>query len=186
MRIEEELARSELLLATWASSRIDVQSTTLHVSHEERAVRMAGAAASTGTALVSNGAVGADLIRLPAGARFAPHTHPGHHILVVVAGEGTITHAGEVRRTVAGQAYLIEGAVPHGVGAITDHVILAVGAPHKRIDASDRMVLVGYEEVISPEGDLHCLLCGVFAELPQRLHDRDCPHCPCPSCAGLR
>jgi quercetin dioxygenase-like cupin family protein len=187
VRIDRDVVSvPELTLVTWASSDIGAHGTTLSVGHEARPLRMPGTAHSTGLPLVSNGTVGADLIRLPAGARFAPHTHPGHHILVVVAGEGTITYHGQVQRTVAGQAYLVEGAVPHGVGAISDHVILAVGSPHKRLDAPDRMALVGYEEVIAPDGDLHCLLCDITAQLPDRLHDHHCPHCPCARCAGLR
>ncbi|WP_067463694.1 condensation domain-containing protein [Actinomadura macra] len=116
--------------------------------------------------------VGADVIRLPGRAGFAPHTHPGHHVLAVLAGIGTITYGGQVHRTEAGQIYLVEGEVPHAVGAISDHLILAVGAPHKPVDSAERMDLVPYTEVLVPDGDLDCLICEVSARLPGRLHSR--------------
>lgn len=177
-------ARADLLIVSWAESEIDADLTRLVVAHGERPVAMHGAAQATGRSLVSNGDLGADIIRLAAGAGFAPHTHPGDHLLAVIAGQGTITYDGRIYRTRAGQIYLIEGAVPHAVGAITDHVILAVGAPHKAVDAVDRMALVAYEEVIAAEGDLDCSICNRSAALPARLHDLGCPHCPCSRCVS--
>ncbi|PZT72933.1 cupin domain-containing protein [Streptomyces sp. AC1-42W] len=138
---------------------------------------------STGLGLVSNGTVGADVIRLPAGASFPPHTHPGHHLLVVLGGQGTITYNGRVYPTGAGEIYLVEGSVTHAVGAITDHVILAMGAPHMPVDSDTRMAVVAYEEVLSEVGNLHCLLCDTKSRLPEYLHDVGCPHCPCHTCA---
>jgi mannose-6-phosphate isomerase-like protein (cupin superfamily) len=140
---------------------------------------------ATGEKLVSNGFLGGDIIRLGAGDGFVPHTHPGDHLLVVVGGRGTITYGGKVFPTRAGEIYLIEGLVPHAVGAITDHVILAVGAPHRPLDALDRMTPVAYEAVTAAVDELHCLLCDIHAGYPQRLHDAGCPHCPCFDCRPL-
>ena len=176
--------REHLDIVTWAKSSMSDDHTDLRIEHGELPVRMHGALAATGTGLVSNGAVGADLIRLPARAGFVPHTHPGHHILIVVAGVGTITYDGRVYETHAGQTYLIEGEVPHAVGAITDHLIVAVGAPHKAVDADDRMAAVAYEEVIAPDGDLTCMICDRQAVAPTRLHTVGCDHCPCQECVG--
>lgn len=162
----------------------DGDATVLRVGHHVRPVTMHGAEGATGEGLVSNGALGADIIRLGAGKGFAPHTHPGHHLLIVIAGAGTITYDGVVYPTRAGQIYLVEGLVPHAVGAITDHVILAAGSPHKAVDAEDRMALVDYEEVVGEVGDLHCLICGEVASAPTRLHDVGCEHCPCHACVG--
>jgi quercetin dioxygenase-like cupin family protein len=178
-------AQAELAIVDWADAEIGEDATTLTVGHGPRPTEMHGARDATGKSLVTNGAVGADIIRVPAGGGFAPHTHPGHHLLIVLAGEGTITYDGDVIPTRAGQIYLIEGEVPHAVGAITDHVILAAGSPHKPVDSVDRMALVDYEEVISPIGDLRCLICEKSAPAPVRLHDVDCPHCPCHTCVGL-
>jgi len=155
----------------------------LQIEHGRRPVKMHGANA-TGESLVTNGAIGADIIRLPAGYGFSPHTHPGHHVLAVLGGRGTITYAGRVYETTAGQIYLVEGLVPHAVGAISDHVILAVGSPHRTVDSEERMTLVEYQAVVSPVGDLHCLICDKRSRMPRLLHEEECPHCPCPTCAG--
>lgn len=146
-----------------------------------RAVKMAHSAA-TGAELVTNGTLGVDVIRLAAGDGFTPHTHPGDHLLIVVGGQGTITYDGKVYPTRAGQVYMVEGSIPHAVGAITDHVILAVGCPHKRVDSDDRMAPVAYQEVVADIKTLHCLICEKIAVYPERLHAKGCPHCPCVEC----
>jgi len=137
---------------------------------------------ATGEALVSNGLLGADIIRLAAGDGFVPHTHLGDHLLIVIGGEGTITCGGRILPTRAGDVFMIEGQIPHAVGAITDHVILAVGSPHRPIESADRMTEVDYEEIATEIQTLHCLICDLRAQLPDRLHHRGCPHCPCPAC----
>ncbi len=174
--------QEDLVIARWAQAAIGADATCLDISHAPRPVAMHGAAA-TGLGLVTNQTIGADLIRLPGGAGFPPHTHPGHHVLVVVAGKGTITYGGRVYPTEAGQIYLVEGEVSHAVGAITDHVILAVGAPHMPVDSHERMAVVPYQEVLSEIGDLNCLICDRKSSMPALLHDIGCPHCPCHDCA---
>jgi len=174
-----------LEIATWAKKTLSPERTGLHVEHAPLPVAVHGTSSASGRELVTNGDIGADLIRLPAGAGFVPHTHPGHHILTIVAGIGTMTYGGRIYETHAGQTLLIEGGIPHAVGAITDHVILAVGAPHKRIGADDRMVPVAYEEVVADDGELTCLICGSTAGPPRFLHSVGCPHCPCRTCAGM-
>ena len=79
---------------------------------------------------------------------------------------------------------MIEGSVPHAVGAITDHVILAVGSPHKPVGSTERMAPVEYREVVATFGDLKCLVCGRSAHYPVMLHDVGCEHCPCAACGG--
>ncbi len=179
---QAEVSPEELSIVQWARATIDDSRTLLEIPHGRRPVQMRGAQA-TGLGLVSNGLVGADLIRLPAGAGFPPHTHPGHHVLVVLGGVGTITHNGRVHRTQAGQIYLVEGSVSHAVGAITDHVILAIGAPHMPVESDERMSVVEYGEVRSRVGDLHCMICEVNSTVPDYLHDVGCAHCPCQACA---
>lgn len=153
----------------------------LSVSLTERPSKMAHSSA-TGEGLVSNGYLGADVIHVQAGKGFVPHTHPGDHLLIIVGGEGTITYDGKIYPTHAGQIYMIEGRVPHAVGAITDHVILAVGAPHRPIDSEDRMKPVEYQEVTANIDELHCLICDVKSQLPNKLHNTGCSHCPCYDC----
>jgi quercetin dioxygenase-like cupin family protein len=173
---------SGLEIIRWAEGLIADDHSKLHVHHDPRPAQLHGAPGASGLGLVSNGVIGADLLRVPAGSGFVPHTHPGHHVLVVVGGRGTITYGGAIYETTAGEVYLIEGEVPHAVGAITDHVILAVGAPHRKVDSEDRMTPVPYEEVLAPTQDLHCLICELRAEAPQNLHAIGCEHCPCYDC----
>lgn len=168
---------------SWAQAQpAGSDSQGLLVDLSARAVALAHAPA-TGEGLVSNGQLGIDLIRVEAGKGFQPHTHPGDHVLIVVGGEGTITYDGVVYPTQAGDLYMIDGSVPHAVGARSDHVILAVGSPHRPVDAEDRMVPLEYQEVLSSIGDMTCLICSVDARFPELLHDQGCGHCPCPSCA---
>lgn len=173
--------QDDLLIARWALADVADDKTSLAVGHEERPVRMHGADA-TGLGLVTNQLIGADVLRLPTGAGFPPHTHPGHHVLVIVGGRGTITYAGRVYPTEAGEIYLVAGSVAHAVGAISDHVILAIGAPHMPVDSHERMAVVPYQEMLSEVGDLHCLICDCRTSPPHMLHDTDCSHCPCQLC----
>lgn len=171
-----------LVIKQWAKS-LDTKDgmQELAISLAPRPLKMAHSNA-TGKGLVSNGYLGVDEIRLKGGDKFVPHTHPGDHLLIIVGGEGTITYGGKVYPTKAGDIYMVEGAVPHGVGAITDHVILAVGAPHKPVESPDRMKPVEYKEVVSAVGDMHCLICDIEAQMPEMLHEKGCPHCPCDKC----
>ncbi len=171
-----------LRIVRWAKAlAIEEDQQLLNISLAERGFRMAHSNA-TGEGLVSNGRLGVDLIRLKAGNKFLPHTHPSDHLLIVVGGKGTITYEGEIHPTEAGQVYLIDGQKPHAVGAITDHTILAVGSPHRPVDSPDRMKIVQYEEVLSDISTLHCLIDDIRVEGEERLHEKGCSHCPCPNC----
>src|SRR3954454_17341887 len=174
-----------LRLERWASDLgVDGETHVLGVSLADRRVAMAHSVA-TGESLVSNGALGADVIHLAAGEGFVPHTHPGHHLLIVIGGDGTITYGGHIYPTSAGQIYLIEGEVPHAVGAITDHVILAVGSPHLPVDSEGRMTPTEYETVTAEIRELTCLICDKTARYPEYLHAVGCAHCPCGTCVPL-
>jgi quercetin dioxygenase-like cupin family protein len=152
---------------------------------DERGTHDMAHSAAHGDGLVSNGDLGVDLIRVDAGDGFVPHTHPGDHILIPVYGRGTITYDGNVYETNAGQVYIIEGEIPHGVGAITNHGILAVGAPHAPIDSPDRMTPAEYDEVTTEMAEMNCLICNTESSHPEKLHDDDCEHCPCYDCLGV-
>lgn len=166
-------------------------SETLRVTKGPRPVKMAHSPA-TGASAGSNGLVGADIIRLNGGDGFVPHTHPGHHVLAVLAGDGLITYGGVVYPTHAGEVYVVEGLVAHGVGAIEDHVILAFGAPHMPVDSPDRMTPVEYRAVLADDAEsMTCLVTGVTVKYPRRLHDVrikvngevfPVPTCPCADC----
>jgi mannose-6-phosphate isomerase-like protein (cupin superfamily) len=70
--------------------------------------------AGTGESLVSNGMLGADIVRLGAGERFQPHTHAADHLLIVIGGLGTITCDGAIYPTRAGEIYMIDGGAACG------------------------------------------------------------------------
>jgi quercetin dioxygenase-like cupin family protein len=140
--------------------------------------------AGTGESLVSNGMLGADIVRLGAGERFQPHTHAADHLLIVIGGLGTITCDGAIYPTRAGEIYMIDGEAPHAVGAITDHVLLAVGAPHVAVSSPERMSAAPYRAMTTRIDDLHCLICNVHAVYPRVPHELECPHCPCVACSA--
>lgn len=165
-----------LIIERWANRFATARHEHVAVGSIPAGVEMYGTAAR-GVPLVSNGFLGADMIRVPAGEGFAPHVHPGDHLLIVVSGESTVTYDGRIYRASAGEVYMVEGAVPHAVGAITDCAILAVGAPHRPVDAVDRQELVDYQAVASPIATLYCEPCGVEGT-PWSLRQGGCTHAP--------
>lgn len=102
-------------------------------------------APARGLALHSNGHLGADMLYVRAGDQFPVHTHPGDHLLYCLAGEGTITVDQVTYQIRPGDLYMVDGLVPHAVGAVTDHVLVAIGAPHKPVDSPERMTFVDWE-----------------------------------------
>jgi quercetin dioxygenase-like cupin family protein len=90
--------------------------------------------------------MGMDLIEMDAGAAFELHTHPGAHILYVLSGNGRLDIGGEPRRLSAGDCVYVPAAAPHGVSCAVDSPsplsFIAVGFPHRAVDAPDRMHLV--------------------------------------------
>lgn len=141
-------------------------------------VPMYGAPAS-GLGLAGGDALGVDLINVRAGGGFSPHTHPGDHLLIIVAGRGTVTWDGRIWPTSPGSVYFIPGEAPHAVGAIEDHTILAVGSPHKPIGAADRQALTAYDAVASSLGALTCLACTPpRTGSPAALRADGCRHAP--------
>jgi quercetin dioxygenase-like cupin family protein len=181
VKLNGRAVASGLQIVRWAVDLGVDEQQLLGVGLGPRPLAVAGSSA-TGEPLLSNGQLGADIIRLAAGEGFAPHTHPGDHLLLVVGGLGAVTCAGTIHPTHPGELLMIDGAVPHAVGAITDHVILAIGSPHRSVDALDRMTPVEYQAVTADIDDLHCLICDRHARYPAYLHQVGCPHCPCSHC----
>ena len=185
MHQDSTAGSQEFAIVDWATPRNDPQDGSLVQVLEVALTQLPTAMArsrATGRSLVSNGMLGVDAIRLAAGDGFVPHTHPGDHVLIVVGGQGTITYAGHILPTRAGQVYLVDGGIPHAVGAVSDHVILAVGSPHRPVDATDRMAPTAYAAVTSTLGNIECHICELSATVPVRPHDYGCPHCPCENC----
>lgn len=100
---------------------------------------------ATGLNLHTNGHLGADILHVPAGNQFPVHTHPGDHLLLCLAGTGTITVNETTYYVVPGDFYMVNGRIPHAVGAgATDHVLVAIGAPHKPVDSPERMAFTDW------------------------------------------
>lgn len=111
----------------------------------QHGVPMHGAPA-VGMPLHTNGHLGADLVHVAAGAQFPVHTHPGDHLLLSIGGLGTITVADVTYRVEPGDIYMVDGDVPHAVGADPDshHILVAIGAPHKEVDSPERMAFTDW------------------------------------------
>jgi quercetin dioxygenase-like cupin family protein len=129
---------------------------------------------ATAWPLVTSGELGVDHISVPAGSGFPPHTHPGAHLLIVIAGRGTITVDSKIYPTHAGQVYYIDGDHPHAVGAIDEHHILAVGSPHRLPNDPERMKLVEYNSIATELGEVECGICGAKG----LLDEIQCEHIP--------
>jgi len=103
-------------------------------------------APATGLPLHSNGHLGADILHVPAGKQFPVHTHPGDHLLYCIQGTGTISVEGVTYDIRPGDIYMVDGQVPHAVGAgPSDHILVAIGAPHKPVDSPERMAFVDWD-----------------------------------------
>lgn len=168
-----------LLICDWAEDLgLNGSTQQLGIDVAPGPTKVSKTAAATGHSLVSSGHVGADILHVPAGSGFAPHTHPGDHLLFVLAGSGTISVAGEIVPTRPGQVYMVEGAVTHAVGAVTDHMILAVGAPHRRLDSPDRQELTAYAALLGDLGEITCRICDIRGSSGEELAAKGCTHSP--------
>jgi quercetin dioxygenase-like cupin family protein len=107
--------------------------------------RQVHGAPAKGLPLHTNGNLGADMLFVGAGAQFPVHTHPGDHLLYCLSGRGTITVDQVTYEIFPGDIYMVDGLVPHAVGAITDHVLVAIGSPHKPVDSPERMKFVDWD-----------------------------------------
>jgi quercetin dioxygenase-like cupin family protein len=102
-------------------------------------------AEALGLGLHTNGHLGADILWVPATKKFPVHTHPGDHLLYCVSGTGTITVDEVTYDIKPGDLYMVDGMVPHAVGAgRSDHILIAIGAPHKAVDSPERMAFTDW------------------------------------------
>lgn len=86
---------------------------------------------------------GVDLLVVPPHGEFPVHVHPGHHVLFVLRGSGSVFYIDRTHRTVPGDLVVIPADVAHNVAAgPAGQVLLAFGAPHMPIDSVDRMTVV--------------------------------------------
>lgn len=90
--------------------------------------------------------IGADRIIMESGTRFELHTHPGAHILYVMASRGYIHIDGVDYEMAEGDTVYVPAKYPHGVKTNTSVSapleILAFGVPHMPVSSTKRMTLV--------------------------------------------
>lgn len=141
-----------LQTAEWA----DYTNGTFTVSGEERPIKMVNSD-GTGTPLLKNGSLGADVIRFAAREGVAEHTHVGQHVLFVLRGAGVVKYDGVDNSLYPGKSYLVESWVPHAIYAGEDDslVLLVVGDDHRALDDPGRMDLTAAgEQERLPDGSL--------------------------------
>ena len=87
--------------------------------------------------------IGADYIRMMPGSRFPIHEHDGDHEIFFIDGNGFVHIDGEDIAVREGHLIHIPGEYPHGVWvdpeASKPLIFVALGHPHKHVDAHDRM-----------------------------------------------
>lgn len=87
--------------------------------------------------------LGVDRLRLKPHQKFPKHTHPGHHLLYVIKGIGTVTIGDDIYTTAPGDLYLVNGNIPHAVSAgAAGQLLLSFGAPHKHLDDANRIKIL--------------------------------------------
>lgn len=135
---EYSIPPRDLQTAEWA----DFDGEALTVSGEEREIKMMNSD-GTGSPLLKNGQLGADVIRFGAGEGVAEHTHIGQHVLFVLRGEGIVKYDGVNNDLYPGKCYLVESWVPHAIYAskIGALVLLVVGDDHRGLNDPSRMEL---------------------------------------------
>ena len=88
--------------------------------------------------------IGCDFIRMQPGSYFPLHSHAGDHELYVIQGRGFVYIDGKNFPIRGGTLVHIPAEYPHGVhshpdGRGTPLIFVAMGHPHKRVDAIGRM-----------------------------------------------
>ncbi|HEX7309081.1 cupin domain-containing protein [Lentzea sp.] len=90
--------------------------------------------------------IGADRLVMQPGTAFELHTHPGAHILYVLASRGFIHVDGVDYEMKAGDTVFVPADYAHGVktnAKVSEPLqILAFGVPHMPVESKDRMTLV--------------------------------------------
>lgn len=90
--------------------------------------------------------IGADRLIMQPGSAFELHTHPGAHILYVLASRGFIHIDGVDYEMKAGDTVYVPAEYAHGVKTnpkVHEPLqILAFGVPHMPVESKERMTLV--------------------------------------------
>lgn len=96
-----------------------------------------------GLPLVKLGDFAADMLRFESQQQTSLHTHPGNHILFVVAGEGVLIFESDRYQLIPGCCYLVPGSIPHQIIAgISGLILLSVSDKHNPVDSPDRLEIL--------------------------------------------
>lgn len=129
----------------------ELQSARWDVDYTKPFAKQMVSSDATGYPLVSQGGFGADLIRFEPGEKVGPHTHPGDHILICIAGTGILWFDGAQYVINVGFIYFVPGEVPHAVYAHPNSegplVLFAVGNNHWPVDSPARLNVIKREVV---------------------------------------
>ena len=87
--------------------------------------------------------IGSDYVKMEPGSHFPLHEHEGDHQIYFISGEGFVHIDGDNVAVREGTLIHIPGEYPHGVWvdekALEPLIFAAMGHPHKKVDAADRM-----------------------------------------------
>ena len=94
--------------------------------------------------------IGIDYMEMSPGSEFPLHTHEGDHILYVIEGKGIAHVDGKDYTLKKGDVIFVPSEYPHAFKTFTEYknkfTFVAVGHPHKKLNAKDRMKLVEVKE----------------------------------------
>lgn len=86
---------------------------------------------------------GLDVLVVPPNTAFPIHVHPGHHVLYILRGTGTVMYDYVTYESSPGDVIIVPADVIHNVASGPDgQVILAFGAPHHQVHTSERMTVI--------------------------------------------
>jgi len=133
----------ELQTAEWAG----YENGNFVIDGNKRPIQMMNSD-GTGSPLLKNGPLGADIIHFGAKEGVAEHTHVGQHVLFVLRGLGVVKYDGVDNSLYPGKAYLVESWAPHAIYAGEDDslVLLVVGDDHRSLGDPARMDLTASGE----------------------------------------
>ena len=86
-----------------------------------------------------DGVFGLDLLRFPARGCVPMHTHPGAHILIVIAGNGFLHTPDDKIELFPGLSYVVPEGVPHEIRADRPLSLLSCGNKRRPPESPERL-----------------------------------------------